>query len=296
MFNNGHWYKSSGKMFSQKCHFQKEMSSWGGGFVQKKGHMILPYYHSVAFGNYADEFFKLIRSIYYAQQTNEFLFVFDKLNSITHTIGLFEFTLKKNNYVRFLPYFPSQGFDISNRKDILEQAFQKPPSPEKLLFFPLFASVFDLQNKIKEQITKVYARKEISLFDGNRLGICLHNGQTDFQSLLNKISPFAKRPIDPVSLFVSSSSREQYKEFREKCPPHWLLVSMWETIPPTLLTEEQQLETLYSFLGAVVCLSDSVHLFGSFQDPVFRFMYCKEAKFRTPSNRTVMDGSSFSYF
>lgn len=272
------------------------MSSWGPGFVQRRGHTILPYYHLVGFGNYAHEYFKLIRSIYYAHQTDDFLFVFDKLNSITCTIGLFDSTLKKNNYIRFIPYFPSQGFDISSRNDLLVPVLQKLPSPTKLHFFPLFSSLFQLQQRTKEQITQVYDRKQISLYDSERLGICLQAGHTDFESLLKKISSFAKRPIDPLSLFVSSESREQYTSFRSQCPSHWLIVSMWETIPPTVLTDEQQLETLYSFLGALICLSNSSHLLGSFHDPVFRFLYCKEAKFRNPSNLSVMDSSSFSYF
>lgn len=272
------------------------MSSWGPGFVQKRGHMILPYYHFVGIGDFADEFFKLVRSIFYAHQTNEFLFVFDKINSISTNIGLFESTLKKNSFSRYLSYYPTQGFNLAERRDILEPVLQQGPRPDKKNFFPLFSTVFDLTDKIKQQIHTVYERYEISLFDGERIGVCLMEEMTDFSNLVPKLASFAPRHGDPVSMFVSTSSRDQYNSFRSQCPTNWKVVSMWDTIPPLIQTEEQKLDTLASFLGSLVALGDCSHLVGSFRQPSFRFVYSKEAKFRIPSNLTVLDGSSFSYF
>jgi hypothetical protein len=272
------------------------MSSWGPGFVQKKGHMILPYYHFVGFGDYAHEFFKLVRSTYYAYNTNEFLFLFDKANSVSPTFPLFELTLKKNNYIRFLTYFPSQGFNISERKDLINPILQRAPQPDKISFFSLFASMFVLQDSMKEQIYKVYQRINISPTENFQVGLCLLEKQTDFSSIVAKLLRFAARPVDPISVFVSCSTREQYMKFREECPSQWSVVSMWEIIPPTIVTEEQKLESLYSYLGSMILFTNCSHLMGSFNHSMFRFIYCKEARFRTPSNITVLDGSSFSYF
>lgn len=276
--------------------FPKRMSSWGPGFVQKKGHMILPYYHFVGFGDYADEFFKFVRSLFYAYQSNEFMFVFDKVNSASTTIGLFEYTLKRNNVSRYLSYYPTQGFNIGERRDILETMFQRGYHPDKLNFFSFFTSIFELQDKIKEQIMSLYGRAEISLFETDRIGVCLDAGESDFSSLIEKLSTFAARPGDPLSVFVSSFSKDQATQFRNQCPTNWKVVSHWDTLPPVIQTEEQKLEILVAFLGALVGLSYCSHLIGKFQHPVFRFLYCKEAKFRTPSNTTVLDSSSFSYF
>ena len=272
------------------------MSSWGPGYVQKKGHMILPYHHFVGFGDYAEEFFKLVRSMYYAHHSNEFLFIFDKANSISPAIGLFESTLKRNAFSRYLPYYPSQGFNLSDRRDLLEPILQRSPFPDKHSFFSLFSSVFDLQDRIKNQIMQLYNRKEISPFDGERIGVCLQGGQSEFSSLIERLGQFAKRPGDPVSLFVSCQSRDQYILFREQCPSNWIIVSMWETIPPSILTEEQRMDALYSFFGSLVALSYCSHLLGSFRNSAFTFVYCNEPRFRAHSTFIVLDGSSFSYF
>lgn len=272
------------------------MSSWGPGFVQKKGHMILPYYHFVGFDNYASEFVKLIRSIYYAYNSNEFLFIFDKANSASAGFALFESTLKRNNFSRFLPYYPSQGFNLSERRDLLEPVLQQGPRVDKMNFFSLFSSVFQLQDGIKNKIINIYARKNLSPTEYFEVGVCLVEGQTDFSSLIEKVTTFAKRPIDPLSVFVSSSSREQYRAFYEQCPSQWNVSSMWEMIAPIIVTEEQTLEILFAFIGSLILLSQSSHLVGSFKNSTFLFLYCKEAKFRIPSNLTILDGSSFSYF
>jgi hypothetical protein len=296
MFDNGHWSKSSGNFIFRKCHFQKEMSSWGPGFVQKRGHAILPYYHFVGFGDYASEFFKLVRSIYYAYSSNEFLFIFDKANSASSSFALFESTLKRNSYARYLPYYPSQGFNINERRDLLEPILQQGARPDKMNFFSLFSSVFELQDGIKEKIINVYARKAISPFNYFDVGVCLPEGQTEFSSLIEKLTKFPARPIDPLSIFVSCSTREQYMAFCKQSPSQWTLMSMWEIIPPILVTEEQHLEVLFAFLGSLISLSQCPHLIGSFKHSVFLFMYCKESKFRIPSNITLLDTSSFSYF
>jgi hypothetical protein len=272
------------------------MSSWGPGFVQKKGHMILPYYHFVGFGDYADEFFKLVRSIFYAYNANEFLFIFDKVNAVSGTFSLFESTLKKNNYSRFLSYYPSQGFNVCERRDLLEPILQRQPPHDTLSFFQVFTSIFDLQDKIKEQIHKLYGKKNLSPLDPYQVGVCLVDGQTEFASLLETITRFATRPIDPLSLFVSCSSREQYLNFRSQCPPQWTLVSMWELLPPIIVTEEQKLDVLYAYLGSLITLSNTPHLIGSFKSSTYRFLYCKESRFRDKTYSTRFDGSSFSFF
>ena len=272
------------------------MSSWGPGFVQKKGHMILPYYHYVGFDNYASEFVKLVRSIYYAYHASEFLFIFDKANSANAGFALFESTLKRNNFARFLPYYPSQGFNLSDRRDLLEPILKQGPKHDKMNFFSLFSSVFQLQDGTKDKIIKIYARKGLSPLDYFEVGVCLLEGQTEFSSLIQKLTTFAKRPIDPLSVFVSSSSREQYRAFHEQCPSQWTVSSMWEMTAPIIVTEEQTLDILFAFIGSLILLSQCSHLVGSFKNSTFLFMYCKEDKFRIPSNLTILDNSSFSYF
>lgn len=279
-----------------KCHFYEEMSSWGPGFVQKKGHMILPYHHFVGFGDYADEFFKLVRSTYYAYSANEFLFVFDKANSIKAGYSLFESTLKRASYLRYLSYYPSQGFNLCERADLVNPILQRGPRPEKLSFFSLCSILFVFQDSIKTQIHKVYQQKNLNVVETYDIGLCLLPGQTEFSPILERILQFAKRPIDPLSVFVSTNSREQYLQFRGSCPKQWTVVSIWETIPEILVTEEQKLDSLYSYLGSIIVLTNCTHLMGSFNHSIFRLLYCKEPRFRTPSAITVLDGSSFSYF
>jgi hypothetical protein len=296
MYHNGHWYKHSGKFLFRKCHFQKEMSSWGPGFIQKKGHMILPYYHFVGFGDYADEFFKMVRSAYYSYQAKEFLFVFDKVNSVSGSFCLFESTLKRNTYSRFLPYYPSTGFNLGERHDLLNPVLQRLPIIDTLSFFQVFSAMFQLQDSMKPKIIQLYQRKDHSPVDQFQVGLCLLNGETNFTPILEKITRFAERPIDPLTVFVSCSSRDQYNQFRDQCPSQWKLLSMWDVLAPTIVTEEQKLETLYASIGSLIFLSNVVHLVGSFKHSAFRFVYCKEQRFRTPSNLTILDGSSFSYF
>lgn len=272
------------------------MSSWGPGFVQKKGHMILPYHHFVGFGDYASEFFKLVRSMYYSYIANEFLFVFDKANSISPAFALFELTLKKNTHCRFLPYYPSQGFNISERRDLLEPILKQGPRADRIHFFGLFSSVFELQDQIKEKIQRIFQRKDLSPVQYFDVGLCLPPDQQEFTSIIEKLTKFAPRPVDPISVFVCSSTRDQYINFRSQCPTNWNICSMWELIVPVIVTEEQQLEALYAFIGSLIVLTQSPRLVGSFKNSSFVFMYCKEAKFRVPSNLTIVDGSSFSYF
>lgn len=272
------------------------MSSWGPGYVQKRGHMLLPYHHFVGMSDYANEFFKLILSVFYAHQSNEFLFLFDKVNSVSTNIGLFEFTLKKNNYIRFLSYYPSQGFNIAERRDLLEPVIQRGHGIDKQSFFALFSQVFTLQDKIKQHIINLYNRYDVSLFDADKVGLCLQENATNFSHEIAKVAQFASRPGDSVSVFLSTSSRDQYKVFQSQCPTNWKCTSMWDTIPPVIQTEEQKIDALASFLGSLVALENCRHLIGSFHHPSFRFLYCKDAKYRTPSNITVLDGSSFSHF
>lgn len=272
------------------------MSSWGPGFIQKRGHMILPYYHFVGFGDYAIEFFKLVRSMYYSYLANEFLFVFDKVNSISPTFPLFELTLKKNNSSRYLSYYPSQGFNICDRRDLLEPLLKQPTKIDKVSFFSFFSMVFDLQTQVKEKIVRIYERKKLTLTEQFNVGVCLIEGQQTYDAILERIKKLANRPIDPVSVFVNSASRDEYIKFREQCPSNWTISSMWETIPPIIVTEEQKIDTLYAFLGSLILLSHCPHIIGSFKNSSFLFLYCKEERFRIPSNVTIVDGSSFSYF
>jgi hypothetical protein len=272
------------------------MSSWGPGFVQKRGHMILPYHHFVGFGDYADEFFKLVRSTYYAYSANEFLFVFDKANSIQASYSLFESTLKRATYIRYLSYYPSQGFNLCERADLVNPILQRGPQHEKLSFFSLCSTLFVFQDSIKGHIYTVYQRKNLGFVEPYDVGLCLVEGQSEFSSIVERITRFAKRPIDPLSVFVSTKSREQYIQFRDACPKQWTVVSMWETIPAILVTEEQKLDSLYSYLGSIILLSQCTHLMGSFNHSIFRLLYSNEPRFRTPSSITVLDGSSFSYF
>lgn len=272
------------------------MSSWGPGFAQKKGHMILPYHHFVGFDDYADEFFKLVRSTFYAYSTNEFLFVFDKANSIQSSFSLFESTLKRSPHLRYLSYYPSQGFNLRDRSDLLRPILERGPQNNKLSFFALCTTLFALQDSVRDSINKVYSRKGQNIYEQCDVGLCLLDNSTDLQSLVEKIRRFAKRPIDPLSVFVATRTRDSYLQFRNLCPSNWTVYSQWETIPPILTTEEQKLDILYSYLGSVHALSTCTHLVGSFHHPIFKLLYCLESRFRAVNGITVLDGSSFSYF
>jgi hypothetical protein len=269
------------------------MSSWGPGFVQQRGHINLSHYHQVGFGSFAEEYFKLIRSVMYTQSLKEFLFVFDKMNSASTSIGLFEYTLKKNNYIRFIPYYPSSGFSIADRKDLLEPSIHKH-IPDRPSFFSLFASIFNLQDKIKDSIHKLYDTKEVPMFAEKRLGVCLRDGDS-FDEIKAKIQPFLNQTKQSVNLFVSAG-RDQYRSFKQSCPSDWIIYSMWDTLPDTIVTGEQKMDVFYASLGMIVNLQHCDLLIGSFHDPVFRFLYCFEKKFRESSKRVVVDSSSFSYF
>jgi hypothetical protein len=269
------------------------MSSWGTGFVQK-GHMHLAHYHFVGFESFPAEYFKLIRSIVYTQNLNEFLFVFDKVNSVSVSIGLFEYTLKKNEFIRFLHYYPPSGFHIGDRKDLLEPALQKRSMiPNVPNFFSLFASIFKVQDKIKQAVLQLYEKKEVPIDSGMRLGLCLHQG-IDFKKYFEKLKQIPMQEYS-FNLFLSGT-REQCDSFKSQCPSKWIVYSMWDTLPSNIVTEEQKIDMYHASFGSLLCLDNCESIIGSFHDPVFRFLYCKEGKFRDPKRGIVLDSSSFSYF
>jgi hypothetical protein len=269
------------------------MSSWGPGFVQKKGHLNLSHYHHVGFESFAAEYFKLIRSVMYTQDLNEFLFVFDKVNSVSPSLGLFENTLKKNNYIRFLPYYPSSGFNVADRKDLVEPSIHKVVH-DRPSFFVLFKSIFQLQDKIKEAINKLYTKKEISILENNRIGVCL-TPIIEFQRYIDQIQKKTSPPNKPLEIFVSST-KEQYQAFKLICPSYWTLVSMWDVLPETIVTEEQKVDVFTASLGSLIALGQCEYILGSLDDPTFRFLFCQDGKFRDSTQGIVLDGSSFSYF
>jgi hypothetical protein len=270
------------------------MSSWGPGFVQKKGPMHLAYYHFVGFESFAAEYFKLIRSVIYTQNINEFLFVFDKVNSVSVSIGLFEYTLKKNDMIRFLLYYPTSGFHIGDRKDLLEPALQKRSIiPNVPNFFSIFVNLFKLQDKIRQAILQLYEKKEIPISSTERLGLCLHES-VDFKKYFEKLKHIPMQ--EPSFNLFLSGTRDQCESFKSQCPSKWIIYSMWDTLPSNIVTEEQKMDVYHASLGSLICLENCESILGSFHDPVFRFLYCKEGKFRDPKRGIVLDSSSFSFF
>lgn len=271
------------------------MTSWGPGFVQKKGHSNLAYYHQVGFESFAAEYFKMIRSIMYSQDSLEFLFVFDKVNSYSSYISLFENTLKKNNYIRYLPYYPSQGYNVADRIDLLKPIIDRGPRVDKPDFFKLFVSCFQLQQFIYEKINEMYAKSEIPLTD-ILVSICLLPDQNDFTSIFDCIQRFSIGSTEPFTVFVHSQRREDAERFIEQCPSSWIVYTMWKTIPKTILTEEQKKNELYSYLGSLLAIVYSRYLVGSHHSPTFRFGYAIKPDFRNQTNALVFDRSSFSIF
>ena len=270
------------------------MSSWGPGFAQAKGHRNLSHYHHVGFECFATEYFKLIRSLMYTQNLNEFLFVYDKINSVSVSIGLFDHTLKKNEFIRFLPYFPTSGFNIADRNDLLQDAFQRRALiPNVPTFFTLFRTVFSLQSTIKDHITSLYLKNEIPIYLEERIGVCLQEG-LDFSLYLTKLKSYLSEH-NRLTLFLVGP-RSLCEEFKSQIPTEWTVQSMWDTVPSNIVTEEQKMDVFHASLGVFVCLEHSKLVVGSFRHPVFRFMYCKESRFRDPSQGVVVDDSSFSFF
>ncbi len=284
-----------GKNISQKCYCLETMSSWGPGFSIKKGHSTLSHYHHVGFDVYAKEYFKMVRSVIYTHRMREFLFVFDKVNVYSSYLSLFEQTLKKNNYVKYLPYYPSQGFSIADRKDIVEPTFYKQQPPDQLDFFGLFRSIFDLQDKIKSRIYDLYNEKELPFLEIT-YSICLLPDEQDFSKLIERAKQFSLPPSGLKTACIHCSSRDQYLKFREVCPSDWTVMSMWDAAPFPVVTEEQKLDSLYCYLGSLVSIQQSKYLIGSFQSPSFTFGYCIDPKFRVPENHAIVDGSKFSHF
>ena len=282
-----------GILFYAKCYSLKRMSSWGPGFAKPRTNVNLSHYHHASVGSFQEEYFKLVRSVMYTLNLKEFLFVFDKVNSVSSSIGLFEYTLKKNSFIRFLPYYPSTGFNIGDRKDLVEPAIHKHV-PDRPSFFKLFSMMFDLQDRIKQSIQKVYDRTEVPLFAEKRIGVCLSD-KDDSMVFITKLRSYASNTSKSFNVFVSSS-KEQYQAFKQACPSDWIVYSMWDALPPLIKTEEQKMDVFYALLGSIYSLEHCDILLGTHHDTMFRFLYCKEEKFRNPSKGVVIDGSSFSYF
>jgi hypothetical protein len=269
------------------------MSSWGPGFVKSRANVNLSHYHYVSFGSFQEEYFKLVRSVMYTLNLKEFLFVFDKVNSVSSSIGLFEYTLKKNSFIRFLPYYPSTGFNIGDRKDLVEPAIHKNV-PDRPSFFQVFSTMFSLQDKVKQSIQKIYDKTDISVFTEKRIGVCISDGD-DVMISIAKLQTYLSNSTKLLNIFVSSS-KEQYQAFKQACPSDWIVYSMWDALPSIIKTEEQKMDVFYALLGSIKHLVDCYILLGSHRNTMFRFLYCKEEKFRNPMNGVVLDGSSFSYF
>lgn len=269
------------------------MSSWGPGFVQKKGVSTLAFYHQVGFECYASEYFKMIRSVLYAQQTLDFLFIFDKVNSYSSFVSLFEHTLKKNNYIRYLQYFPSQGFNLNDRGDLVNPVVQQGPKIGQPNFFQLFEMNFQLQDSIREKINNIYSKYDIP-YNATTLSICLLRDQQDFSPIFETIQKLNIK--GEINVFIHSQRREDAERFSELCPSSWHVDSMWKTVPHAIVTEEQRKDELYSFLGSLQSIKTSRYLVGSHQNPSYRFAYCVNSHFRNANYGVTYDASSFSYF
>jgi hypothetical protein len=270
------------------------MSSWGPGFSQRKGVNLLPYYHLSGMGDYAHEFLELVKSVKYAQNTNDFLFVFDVLNGVSHEFLLFQNTIKKNQFIRFLPYYPSSGFQLNGRQDLLEPVvhIRFPDRPD---IYQLAQLMFDFQDRVFEGAYTQLA--ELDVPGGPySVGVLLHSPEYDDKILDIVRETLASDPPKDPMIFVQSPSYERYQEFLAKCPSSWTVHSVWKK-PHRFDTLEHKVKSLHLKLIEIKFLRECAILVGSMDQSITRLLYCLRRDMRegvTPFRS--IDGKAFTFF
>lgn len=269
------------------------MTSWGPGFPKPKGIQTLPYYHMTGFGSYAEEFFEICVSAIYAQDTNNFLFVFDMINSIGSDFLLFQNTLKKNSFLRFLPYYPTTGFNIKDRKDLTKPIVLRAPLPDKDDIYRIAPKIFDLQDKIREKNNLFFERYELQQQEYAAV-ICVSPNREDPEPYL-QAAQFL--PREPLTLYVVCSSLNTLERFQKVFPSCWKLESIHQTKELHTQTQEQKIQRLLLEIGELQRLRFAPHVIGTFDDIRCRVIGLLEKRFReTGLSFHAIDGKFFSLF
>lgn len=271
------------------------MASWERVSAKRTGVQILPYYHMSGMDGFAKEFMDLCLSTLYAQKTNDFLWVFDVINPITTEICYFQKVLKKNNLIRFLPYFPSSGFQIRGRQDLIQPIVERGKLPDKIFIYDIARSLFDIQDKVRETNIMFFEKHEIPREGVYQAGILLHPSCTDFSVYLNKLGDIPRD--NTVFVYVACSNRETFEACKKAFPSQWNVISLHMTGELHTQTTEQKIKRYFLEIAELVVLRNCPILVGTFQDPVAMFMGLLENRFReNPTAFRSIDGKPFRIY
>ncbi len=269
------------------------MTSWGPGFPKAKGVQILPYYHMTGFASYAEEFFEICISAVYTQDTNNFLFVFDMINPIGSDFLLFQNTLKKNGFLRFLPYYPSSGFNIKDRKDLTKPIALRPPVADKDDIFKIAPKLFDLHERIREVNSKFFSKHELHYSD-YPVVVCVSPTDEHPSAYLQALHFL---PREPLNIYVICSSLDVFEQFRKAFPSCWTLESIHMTKELHTHTQEQKIQRLFLEIGELQQLRSAPNVVGTYDDIRCRVLGLLDKRFReTNASFHSIDGKFFSIF
>lgn len=270
------------------------MSSWTTASSQRKGVQILPYYHQSGFASFAQEFFDLCISVTYAQDTRTFLFVFDMINSVSTEFLLFQNTLKKNMFVRYLSYFPSSGFNLKERPDLTHPIAERRPLPDKDHIFDLAPQLFQVQEKVHEITSKFFQRHELGQRDYSGI-VCISPDNEDPMPYLEKLQSLPRD--SSVCLYIVAPSLEVFQRFQKAFPSVWSLESIHTTGDLQTVTLEQKIRRFYLEVGEFQRLHTAQFVVGSYRDVRCRLLGLLQKRFREQfGDFRSIDGKFFSIF
>lgn len=272
----------------------RRMASWERVFSKRTGVQVLPYYHMSGCDGYAKEFFDLCLSVLYAQKTNDFVFVFDMINPVSAEFSYFQTTLKKNNFIRHLPYFPSSGFQLRGRQDLIQPILDDGKRPDKIFIYEIAKSLFQFQDKVREKYIEFFTRFEVPGDGSYSVGVCI-SSVPDIQNCLNKLGDIPRDKT--VSVYLQCPSRDLFEQCKQAFPRQWTVSSIQMTGELHTQTTEQKTTRLYAELGELMILLNCPILVGSFENPICRLMGLLSQKFR--EDRTAfrsIDGKPFRFF
>lgn len=270
------------------------MSSWTSGVSLKKGVHSLPYYHQCGFSDFASEFFDLCISVTYAQDTKNFLFVLDIMNSVSSEFLYFQNTLKKNMLLRYLPYFPSTGFNLKDRKDLTRPIALQGPVVDKQSVFDLAPLLFTIQDKVRERANQFFERHELGKKEYKAI-VCVSPTCLDPIPYLHQLSSVERN--DTVALYIVAPSLDIVERFRKAFPPMWTLESIHTTHDLHTSTLEQKINRHYLEVAEFQRLYDAPIVIGSYQDIRCRLLGILSKRFREQfRDFRSIDGKFFSIF
>ncbi len=269
------------------------MTSWGPGFAKPKGIQNLSYYHQSGFQSYAQEFFDLCVSVTYAQDTKNFLFVFDMINSVGAEFLLFQHTLKKNPFIRYLPYYPTTGYNIKDRTDLTHPIALRGAIPDKDDLFKIAPQLFHLQEKIREKNNVFFQKHELHAQDYAAV-VCVSPTQEDPQVYVQAMQFL---PRTERSIYIVCSSLEVFERFCREFPSCWQLFSIHMTRELHTQTQEQKINRMYLEIGELERMRSAPDLIGTFDDVRCRLAGLLEKRYREAnSSFHSIDGKFFSIF